>query len=199
MAITKKQQAEFDIKLTESLINVIATLEEYIDSCAVNAAECGLSRRTGKVVYANRRFVKVYQADMLNCDTDRIWPIRIMQVKTAFSSYAKLESLYFGQVVHDVNGALAELAELWRASDGKGFADEIEDAFGATFISEEINKEDGSKTIIDNGFDPSDIEGDVTLLHDILLSTINEHLVEISGGHEGILNRVKSDLETIED
>lgn len=197
MAITKKQ-AELDIKLTESLVNVIATLEEYIDSCAVNAAECGLSRRPGEVVYANRRFVKVYQADMLNCGTDQIWPLRIMQVKTAFSSYATLESLYFGQVVHDVNGALTELVELWRACDGKGFADEIDDAFGASFTSAEFDDE-GNKTVTDDGFDPSDIEGDVILLHDVLLSTLNEHLVEIAGGHESILYGIKSDLEKIEE
>lgn len=98
-----------------------------------------------------------------------------------------------------VNMMLDKLIAAWRECDaGNAFAEEIDDAFGLVFTSEEITK-NGQKKYIDEGFNPADIEGDVILLYNSIMATLSGHLVEIAGGYQEIIDEAKAKLADAEE
>ncbi len=199
MENAKKDKAKIDLELTQALTDFAGALEDYIDSCAFAAPDLGLCHRTGQVIYSARSFVKVYEKDMPHRNTDELWPIKIVQVRTAFSAYSSFINMPSEREIAKVNLMLDKLIAAWRECDaGNAFAEEIDDAFGLVFTSEEMTK-NGQKKYIDEGFNPADIEGDVILLYNSIMATLSGHLVEIAGGYQEIIDEAKAKLADAEE
>ncbi len=199
MENTKKDKAKIDLELTQALADFAGALEDYIDSCAFAAPDLGLCHRTGQVIYSARSFVKVYEKDMPHRNTDELWPVKIVQVRTAFSAYSSFINMPSEREIAKVNLLLDKLIAAWRECDaGDAFAEEIDDAFGLVFTSEETTK-NGQKKYIDEGFNPADIEGDVMLLYNSIMATLSGHLVEIAGGYQQIIDEAKAKLADAEE
>jgi hypothetical protein len=199
MENAKKDKARIDLELTQVLTDFAGALEDYIDSCAFAAPDLGLCHRTGQVIYSTRSFVKVYEKDIPHRNTDELWPVKIVQVRTAFSAYSSFINMPSEREIAKVNLMLDKLIAAWRECDaGDAFAEEIDDAFGLVFTSEETTK-NGQKKYIDEGFNPADIEGDVILLYNSIMATLSGHLVEIAGGYQRIIDEAKAKLADAEE
>ncbi|MBR6811344.1 hypothetical protein IKM56_02830 [Candidatus Saccharibacteria bacterium] len=199
MENVKKDEAKTNLELARALTDFAGALEDYIDSCAFAAPDLGLCHRTGQVIYSTQSFVKVYEKDMPHRNTDELWPVKIVQVRTAFSAYSSFINMPSEREIAKVNMMLDKLIAAWRECDaGNAFAEEIDDAFGLVFTSEEITK-NGQKKYIDEGFNPADIEGDVILLYNSIMATLSGHLVEIAGGYQEIIDEAKAKLADAEE
>ena len=199
MENVKKDKARIDLELTQALTDFAGALEDYIDSCAFAAPDLGLCHRTGQVIYSTQSFVKVYEKDIPHRNTDELWPVKIVQARTAFSAYSSFINMPSEREIAKVNLMLDKLITAWRECDaGDAFAEEIDDAFGLVFTSEEITK-NGQKKYIDEGFNPADIEGDVMLLYNSIMATLSGHLVEIAGGYQQIIDEAKAKLADTEE
>ena len=199
MENAKKDKAKTNLELTQALMDFVGALEDYIDSCAFAAPDLGLCHRTGQVIYSARSFVRVYEKDMPHRNTDELWPAKIGQVRAAFGAYSSFIDMPSEREIAKVNLMLDKLIAAWRECDaGDALAEEIDDAFGLVFTLEEMTK-NGQKKYIDDGFNPADIEGDVMLLYNAILATLNEHLVEIAGGYQQIIDEAKAKLADIKE
>ena len=199
MENAKKDKARIDLELTQALTDFAGALEDYIDSCAFAAPDLGLCHRTGQVIYSTRSFVKVYGEDAPHRNTDELWPVKIVQVRTAFGAYSSFINMPSEREIAKVNLMLDKLIAAWRECNvGDAFAEEIDDAFGLVFTSEETTK-NGQKRYIDEGFNPADIEGDVILLYNSIMATLSGHLVEIAGGYQEIIDEAKAKLADTEE
>lgn len=199
MENVKKDKARIDLELTQALTDFAGALEDYIDSCAFAAPDLGLCHRTGQVIYSTQSFVKVYEKDIPHRNTDELWPVKIVQVRTAFSAYSSFINMPSEREIAKINLMLDKLITAWRECDaGDAFAEEIDDAFGLVFTSEEITK-NGQKKYIDEGFNPAEIEGDVMLLYNSIMATLSGHLVEIAGGYQEIIDEAKAKLADTEE
>lgn len=199
MENVKKDKAKIDLELTQTLTDFVGALEDYIDSCAFAAPDLGLSHRTGQIIYSTRSFVKVYEKDISHRNTDELWPAKIGQVRAAFGAYSSFIDMPSDREIAKVNLMLDKLIAAWRECDaGNALAEEIDDAFGLVFTSEETTK-NGQKKYTDEGFNPADIEGDVITLYNSILATLSGHLVEIAGGYQEIIDEAKAKLADTEE
>lgn len=199
MENAKIDKAKIDLNLVQALTDFVGVLEDYIDSCAFAAPDLGLCRRTGQVIYSTRSFVKVYEKDMPHRNTDELWPVKIGQVRAAFGAYSSFIDMPSEREIAKVNLMLDKLITAWRECDASNaLAEEIDDAFGLVFTSEETTK-NGQKKYIDEGFNPADIEGDVIWLYNSILATLSGRLVEIAGGYQEIIDEAKAKLVDAEE
>lgn len=203
MGNTNKQLAKIKAEFAETLFNLADSIEDFIDEHTIPTGIYGLERDSGEEFTSDaRRFTKVYASD-LKSDSDNdeepSWPVTLRQINLAFALYSVKAVGEEYDSVRDIYTMLTKLLGL--CEKYKDELDDITQEIEATL--EETTKVESrfglSSIVYDEGFDPSDIFGDVAVLRDNIVLILNELVIDAFGGQKTMVQQMKKAAEEMAD
>lgn len=203
MGNTNKQLAKIRAEFAETLFNLADSIEDFIDEHTVPIGIYGLERDSGEEFISDAmRFTKVYASDLkgdLGDDEEPSWPVTLRQINLAFALYSVKAVGEEYDSVRDIYTMLTKLLGL--CEKYKDELDDIAQEIEATL--EETTKVESrfglSSMVYDEGFDPSDIFGDVAVLRDNIVLILNELVIDAFGGQKAMVQQMKKAAEEMAD
>lgn len=203
MGNTNKQLAKIRAEFAETLFNLADSIEDFIDEHTVPIGIYGLERDSGEEFISDAmRFTKVYASDLkgdLGDDEEPSWPVTLRQINLAFALYSVKAVGEEYDSVRDIYTMLTKLLDL--CEKYKDELDDIAQEIEATL--EETTKVESrfglSSMVYDEGFDPSDIFGDVAVLRDNIVLILNELVIDAFGGQKAMVQQMKKAAEEMAD
>ncbi len=203
MENTNKRLAKIKAEFAETLYNLAVSIEDFIDEHTIPIGVYGLERDSEEEFTSDaRRFTKVYASDLkgdLDNDEEPSWPVTLRQINLAFALYSIKATGEEYDSVRDIYTMLTKLLNLCEK-----YKDELDDiAQDIETTLEETTKVESrfglSSIVYDEGFDPSDIFGDVAVLRDNIVLILNELLIDAFGGHKAMVQQIKKAAEEMAD
>ncbi|GEM_PF-2752044 len=203
MGNTNKQLAIIKAEFAETLYNLAVSIEDFIDEHTVPTGIYGLERDSGKEFISDAMcFTKVYASDLKgdpDNDEEPNWPVTLRQINLAFALYSVKAVGEEYDTVRDIHNMLTKLLGLCEKYKDK--LDDIAQDIEATL--EETTKAESrfglSSIVYDEGFDPSDIFGDVAVLRDNIVLILNELVIDAFGGQKAMVQQMKKSAEEMPD
>lgn len=201
MENTNKKLAKIKAKFAETLYNLVISIDNYIYGHTIPASLCSLERDSEEAYISDtKRFTKVYASDLkddLDDDEESNRPVTLRQINLAFVLYSD-KVAGEDDSVRDIYNLLTDLLNMCKNHRDKlDIARDIEARF------EDMTKVEShrglSSIAYDDGFDPSDIFGDVTAFRDNVVLILNELIIDEFGGQEAMIQQMKNAAEEMAD
>lgn len=194
---TDKKLATIKAIFAQKLQNLVTSIDNYIYGHTIPASLCSLERNSVEAYISDtKRFTKVYASDLkgdLDDDEEPNRPVTLRQINLAFVLYSD-KVAGEDDSVRDIYNLLTDLLNMCKNHRNElNIARDIEARFeGMTKV--ELHR--GLSSIVyDDGFDPSDIFGDVTVFRDNIELILNELIIDAFGGQEAMVQQMKKAAE----
>lgn len=201
MENTNKKLAKIKAKFAETLYNLVISIDNYIYGHTIPASLCSLERDSEEAYISDtKRFTKVYASDLkddLDDDEESNRPVTLRQINLAFVLYSD-KVAGEDDSVRDIYNLLTDLLNMCKNHRDKlDIARDIEARFeGMTKVESHLGL---SSIVCDDGFDPSDIFGDVTAFRENVVLILNEIIIDEFGGQEAMIQQIKKAAEEMAD